>query len=439
MRKDDPLIAIDVDDPDAAPEWIDDLPDTRRHSSPHGDGYHLLFKINDTTGIGNGDLPRDSGELRAENQYIVAPGSRCDCDSDECSGRYTISDERPIATITDDDDLDRLRAVQSDSSNSSTTTKSNTASNDFEFPKPIEEAREAQRRFEEFVDEMNPKPRNDLLDRLSGGEGDNEYRRDNDSGSIDQSKVDLSVLSDLYGLFLHHQDPKDEDCEKAAQDAVYAFKYAVLRDTRDDSGNLRKPIRKGEQYIERTIDHAVDTFDREQWSKWYRSGGSRSGTGMISETGEDAILAATDLLAHGADKRLIELSKAYDLYLEEPDEQATQDCLPPIYDQKSTVERRYPKAAEIAEMAIALNPEADESQMTYCKNNVRNVIRRNSDFAAAYCPRRPGHRKVYYPNNDQFPHPPDAETVTIHGVDIDPATVDAANFDIGPWNQPIAV
>ena len=249
----------------------------------------------------------------------------------------------------------------------------------------------------------------------------------------------MSVLSDLYGLFLHHQDPKDEDCEKAAQDAVYAFKYAVLRDTRDDSGNLRKPIRKGEQYIERTIDHAVDTFDREQWSKWYRSGGSRSGTGMISETGEDAILAATDLLAHGADKRLIELSKAYDLYLEEPDEQATQDCLPPIYDQKSTVERRYPKAAEIAEMAIALNPEADESQMTYCKNNVRNVIRRNSDFAAAYCPRRPGHRKVYYPNNDQFPHPPDAETVTIHGVDIDPATVDAANFDIGPWNQPIAV
>lgn len=105
------LVALDVDDHKSGvecPPEIDDLPPTRVIESSHG-GAHYLFKV------AKGEIRTSKtewGDVKSEGSYIVGPGSEIygtrdgkDCPySDCCSvsdpGVYTVSQDRPIATVT---------------------------------------------------------------------------------------------------------------------------------------------------------------------------------------------------------------------------------------------------------------------------------------------------------------------------------------------------
>jgi hypothetical protein len=104
----DCLVDLDVDDPDLVAE--EDVKQTLRATSRSRGGYHAWY-------FGDGEIPNidsDAGEIRTDNQYVVAPGSHVpinlddpdDPDLDEIDpgeqanvGRYSLADEHPVARL----------------------------------------------------------------------------------------------------------------------------------------------------------------------------------------------------------------------------------------------------------------------------------------------------------------------------------------------------
>lgn len=108
---DDPLIVIDVDDPDAAP--LDALPATYAVSSPHGDDRraHHYLRVDDADAVeqaaGSGAVKPGWGDVWLRGEYVVGPGSLLtSCDKDECDvcgsrgGRYDVVADREIAEVS---------------------------------------------------------------------------------------------------------------------------------------------------------------------------------------------------------------------------------------------------------------------------------------------------------------------------------------------------
>lgn len=76
------LVILDVDSyrdsVDSVPEPIKALPDTFTAKSPHG-GEHRYYVVKDDTS----NAKANWGEIRAEDQYVVGPGSELDnCDKE---------------------------------------------------------------------------------------------------------------------------------------------------------------------------------------------------------------------------------------------------------------------------------------------------------------------------------------------------------------------
>jgi putative DNA primase/helicase len=125
------LVYLDVDDygeavDDAGLAAVRDLPETLRTESPHTDGepgghrfYHVTGEAVDALkeAFGTANPQPSWGEVRADNQYVVGPGSRLDgCSKEWCDacatpdgGRYTIATDAPIATISAKTLVDALR------------------------------------------------------------------------------------------------------------------------------------------------------------------------------------------------------------------------------------------------------------------------------------------------------------------------------------------
>ncbi|MFC7059792.1 hypothetical protein [Halovenus salina] len=105
---DDCLVDLDVDDPDLVAE--EDVKQTLRATSRSRGGYHGWY-------FGDDEIPNidsDAGEVRAMNQYVLAPGSHVpvnlddpdDPDLDEIApserenvGRYSLTEEHPVARL----------------------------------------------------------------------------------------------------------------------------------------------------------------------------------------------------------------------------------------------------------------------------------------------------------------------------------------------------
>lgn len=112
MYAGDGLLFVDLDDYGEgieAPDGIDDFPKTLTVETPHG-GTHQYYVTSEN--IENHQ--EEWGEIRANNQYVVGPGSQlkdCDKDHHDCSlpteGRYEIIRDCPIATI----DWDHIRSL----------------------------------------------------------------------------------------------------------------------------------------------------------------------------------------------------------------------------------------------------------------------------------------------------------------------------------------
>ncbi|WP_082222520.1 bifunctional DNA primase/polymerase [Halorubrum halophilum] len=101
----DGLVIIDIDDYDddqLAPDWVTSLPPTFTVETPHG-GEHRYYAVSDLMS----NTRSEWGEVRADNQYVVGPGSELDsCSknwhncSDDDAGRYIVLEDRPLAQIS---------------------------------------------------------------------------------------------------------------------------------------------------------------------------------------------------------------------------------------------------------------------------------------------------------------------------------------------------
>ena len=100
---DDCLVNIDIDDEDETS--IDDLEPTLIARSRSRTGFHAWYFSAEPGAVPN--IPTDSaGEVRADWQYVVAPGSYVKTDPDSVpddqrddAGYYTIEHENPVASI----------------------------------------------------------------------------------------------------------------------------------------------------------------------------------------------------------------------------------------------------------------------------------------------------------------------------------------------------
>lgn len=99
------LVIVDYDpyEVEKSPGWLNNLPPTFTVESAHG-GRHYYFSVGD--GVENTEFK--GGSVRAQNQYVVGPGSQLDgCDKEWCNdcghpdgGLYEIVHDAPIASIT---------------------------------------------------------------------------------------------------------------------------------------------------------------------------------------------------------------------------------------------------------------------------------------------------------------------------------------------------
>ena len=110
-RPDDPLINVDIDDEDAT--TIDDLKPTLIARSRSRTGVHAWYF--EAPGADIPNIPTDdAGEVRANWQYVVAPGSYVETDPDDVhederdrAGYYTVERDDPVTSIR----LDELPEV----------------------------------------------------------------------------------------------------------------------------------------------------------------------------------------------------------------------------------------------------------------------------------------------------------------------------------------
>ncbi|GAA2771964.1 hypothetical protein GCM10010451_66260 [Streptomyces virens] len=105
----DPLVVVDVDDPDRAP--LEDLPETYRVSSPNGsdDRAHHYYRFEDLEDkqavydhFGSWAVKPGWGDVWLAGEYVVGPGCKTD------DGTYDVVDDVPIERITADEMIEIL-------------------------------------------------------------------------------------------------------------------------------------------------------------------------------------------------------------------------------------------------------------------------------------------------------------------------------------------
>lgn len=120
--EDDPLIVIDVDDPEDAP--LDELPETYAVSSPHGDDRraHHFYRVEGKEAVydhfGSWAVKPGWGDVWIAGEYVVGPGSMLNgCQKDDChecakpeGGRYTVHRDTAIESLDADDLIDLLES-----------------------------------------------------------------------------------------------------------------------------------------------------------------------------------------------------------------------------------------------------------------------------------------------------------------------------------------
>jgi len=129
-RADDPIIIIDIDDPD-----VPDIKETLSLQSRSRKGRHRIGLAGDTkikTNISTGD----KGELRSLDEYIVAPGSyvpltqesidKLPDDQKPLAGCYTVEKILPLATLVYDDLPECFKIANEQILKNATQTKTNT-------------------------------------------------------------------------------------------------------------------------------------------------------------------------------------------------------------------------------------------------------------------------------------------------------------------------
>lgn len=437
------LIIIDIDDREELPKQLQNLPETFTTNTPHG-GVHLYYSIEDDEEIS--DTTGPWGEIKYGGVPALGPGSTlnhsvaCDGNKDNCPGggvdRYELED-RPIQPL-EDTTLAGIRELCEESSTSSRT-KSNAPTDAIEKPDEVRAEQETEWLCGEFLPKYAGKAMSEsLLDILKGGSGHFNWRRSNDSSSLDRSKYDFHALGMLYGAFRERGDDENE----ARRNALAVFKNFCLEHEWDKTDNRRKWLTDGERYLQNTMDKMRAGFDMGRWRrrvrreyedgfdpKEHRPWEDRKEHSSITE---DTVLAAVWLLSAPFDGLPIEDAESmFNLDLRTPPQPTVKKYVAPRRrsdgesgDAASGTyrDRRYPTAREVAGLAAELNPDRSEEYFgEVVRKLTRGEGRKTKQVAHAECPSRPsGHRHVYY--WESFSDPEDADYVKVDGNKLEPET-----------------
>lgn len=385
------LVLLDIDD---YTEEVDtdgltaalSLPDTFTVESPHTDGengghryYHVTGDVVEAikaVNRGKANACPSWGEVRVQNQYVVGPGSRLNgCHKEGCEecatgdgGLYTIRNDAPIATITADELVDVLRVDEEIQSREEDTSQPRLDDQPVtDFP-PLEYddtavavVKGAIREFQQDSD-TTQRAFDYLMDLVSGRYGQRGYEDDHSGAEID-------LASKLYGVLQFTQD--DEN----AREKIYSYiTMACRRREYTDTGDVRKWVKRGDNYRGHVLEDTTTTFVPELWDRWrHKRKGPRRWNGEYGSIVRRHVLKS--------------VSTAYE---ERPG---------------------YPTKKEIVDIAQGLNPE--RSRRTH-EEVLRRLRTKDGQVKMAH---RGGNDYVYYLAME--PDPPDAEGIACNEEYVD--------------------
>jgi hypothetical protein len=265
------LVFVDHDDVDKFDPA--DLPDTFLARSGSGDGYHQTYinSENVQNAQAKGDLD-NAGEVRANNQYIITPGS-----IHPSGGIYHPVKIQPPSSLSTHDlppelqpdslnNNDNNPSSNTDSTHSSTRNSENLNLREQIDQKTIKIAQQALR---DFQGVHTPAFRQ-LMDRLRGGRGayDSTLSR-NHSDSIDRDLQEKTILTHLYGVFKFNGFSADKARELTYQFLSWYCVQPKPADTED--GNRRKWLTRNEKYRQTQLDFAIEQYDRTEFQRFCNS------------------------------------------------------------------------------------------------------------------------------------------------------------------------
>lgn len=422
----DGLLVLDLDtyrlEDNTLPTAFGELPDTYTVASPHG-GEHRYYAVNEEVS----NSKENWGEVQAENQYVVGPGSvldSCkngwhDC-SGEGEGQYTELHNRPIASVSTE-----LIPTQREESDMDTT-----GSNwDEELPEVDPDLAEVGDAALKNLQHEHTPAFNSLVGLLRGDDGGNEelvWKSTNDGGrEIDRSLQELMALTRLHQTVVYLG---KEEGERAEAITRSTFEKYVQSHQYTDDGQKRKWLEKSESYRRDRLGRAFDRLNQgkfqrflnqrpveNEWERW---------TGEYSDTTYAVTRFALDLLtgeAPGTDVDTIRHNAA-PLYGLDLDRDLLAELLnnphPSVRGITPPQEGIYrnsnrPTMGEVAVVARMLDKE--ENQETAYKEALRRMRR---DGLVAMACMEEGVEYRYYPY--RLPDPEGACYVKLNGEKHDP-------------------
>ena len=444
----DGLVVVDIDDRDKFPEEVEqNLPPTFTVETPHG-GTHRYYHVTDDDGICTASP--GWGDLQYDGVCVVCPGSyvdhsRCERDKDGCPGEgtdgYVVTEVRPIAALTEEENGDLLEAFRDLGSETPTNRSSSlSTASPQEINLPDEEVSEdLEWLCSEFLTSKAGKAASEaLMDVLKGGTGGiNELRRDDGMG-VDRSEAMYWALYRLYGAFKH----RGYDEDKAKDSALNVFAHFCLENPYTKTGDKRKWLERGDGYLRDRLDEAVHDFEPGEWARKVRWEYNDDNEGLERLSGkpgvvdQDIVVAAIHLLSTGIDIDLDELMMKYIVDVEEVEDDVVSACLPPAHTAEGSTKREYPTSEEVAKLAVELSPE-DRTEGYFKRRVLSHIIQNTDRVVMSICWQRQADTHVYHLNDAEFTKPEDADEVRINGRDFEADEV-SSGIEINPWTkQPI--
>lgn len=243
------------------------------------------------------------GEVRAENQYVVGPGSEltnCDKRWHDCSqeneGQYSTKHDRTIASISGSE------LPTTSTGKLAKTTTSGGQGTTQELPEYDDDLVDVGNHHLSTLQAECGAAFGCLMDRLNGGRGSIGTKLNLDQGDdIDRSATDFVTLEHLYGVMVVFG---NEDEQHARELAYAAYTYYCEQTKWMKDGQPRKWNIEDQQYRGNILTWAVNNFDRGKFQRWLNLRNTpteewRAWTGDYSDTTYNVVQFSLKLLSGG--------------------------------------------------------------------------------------------------------------------------------------------
>jgi len=404
------LAFIDIDDRQKTPDkLLEETKNTFTDSSPHGTHRWVLI---------DGDAPnikREWGEIRTENQYVVAPGStllncKNGCCSDSNPGIYGIKQDAPIQEYQAEQIADYIGGFDTGEN----------VSDNISIPDIDEEKIAKAQNILKDLQLESIGFFNDLMDRLKGGRGKmGEMLNKEDSPAIDRSKADFVTLQHLYGVFRHYGEEEMESRKLAYQ----IYTHYSRENQYHTNGTPRKWLNRDTRYRQDMLKYAVNKLDQEKFSRLFNQNeDNRMERNEYSEITYGYVSFVIDYLIENYDKQTaIDLASIYGIQISPEDVDKMEGFLssiehpcitiPPVDSGIGGSISEYPSPKLVREICTKIDRNTED---TYEK--VLKKLRKQGQIKLA-CIKEGVDYRVYPPDRED---PQDAEWIRYQGEKIEP-------------------